>query len=74
MEQTIDRMFGDMDTNHDGKISKSEWMAFWMAVHEKEFRRLDKNGHGFITRDDIRADMIEKMRAQQQQQRARPPQ
>ena len=70
MEQVIDRIFQDMDTNHTGRISKSEWMAF----HEKQFRLLDKNGHGFITRDDIRADMMERMRAQQQQQRARPPQ
>ncbi len=70
MEQMIDRMFQDMDTNHDGRISKSEWMAF----QEKQFRLLDKNGDGFITKDEVRADMMERMRAQQQQQRARPPQ
>ena len=70
MEQMIDRMFQDMDTNHDGRISESEWMAF----HEKQFRRFDKNGDGFITRDEIRADIKERMGAQRQQQRARPPQ
>jgi hypothetical protein len=70
MEQMIDRMFQDMDTNHDGRISKAEWMAF----QEKQFRLINKKGDGFITRDEVRADMMERMRAQQQQQRARPPQ
>ena len=70
MEQMIDMMFRNMDTNHDGRISESEWMAF----QEKQFRRLDKSGKGYITRGDVSADMMERMRAQQQQQRARPPQ
>ncbi|MGA7493985.1 MAG: hypothetical protein WB930_01600 [Syntrophobacteraceae bacterium] len=70
MEQMIDMMFRNMDTNHDGRISESEWMAF----QEKQFRRLDKSDKGYITRGDVRADMMERMRAQQQQQRARPPQ
>lgn len=70
MEQMIDRMFQDMDTNHDGKISKKEWMDF----QEKQFKRLDKNGDGFITKDEVRADVQERMGAEQQQQRPRPPQ
>ncbi|MGO9020665.1 MAG: hypothetical protein ACLQVJ_20175 [Syntrophobacteraceae bacterium] len=68
MEHMIDMMFQDMDTNHDGRISKAEWMAF----QEKQFKMLDRNGDGFITRDEVRADMIRRMRAQQQQQRTRP--
>ena len=67
MEQMIDMMFQDMDTNHDGKISKTEWMAFY----DKQFRQLDKNGDGFITKDEVRADMAERMRTQQG---TRPPQ
>jgi len=70
MEQMIDMMFRNMDTNHDGRISESEWMAF----QEDQFRHLDRRGRGFITKDDVRADMMERMRAQQQQQRPRPPQ
>jgi len=38
MEQMIDMMFHNMDTNHDGKISISEWMAF----QEKQFNLVDK--------------------------------
>jgi hypothetical protein len=58
MEAAIDRMFQDMDTNKDGKISKKEWMA----AQERQFKRLDRNGDGFITRDEIRADMMERMK------------
>lgn len=70
MEQMIDMMFRNMDTNHDGKISMSEWMAF----QEKQFMLMDKNGDGFLTREEIRADMMNRMRANRQQERARPPQ
>jgi Ca2+-binding EF-hand superfamily protein len=58
MEQAVDMMFQDMDTNHDGSISKKEWMA----AQEKQFSRLDRNGDGFITRDEVLADMMERMR------------
>ena len=69
MEEMLDRMFDNMDTNHDGKISKSEWMDF----QEKQFKRLDKNGDGFITREEVREDMKERMGAPPPQ-RPRPPQ
>ncbi len=58
MDQAIDMMFREMDTDHDGRISKKEWDAF----HEKQFKRLDKNGDGFITKDEVKADMKERMR------------
>ena len=48
-------MFREMDTDHDGKISKSEWMAF----QEKQFNRIDKNGDGFITKEEIKERMRE---------------
>lgn len=69
MEHAIDMMFQAMDTNHDGKISKKEWMAF----QEKQFNQIDKNGDGFITRDEIKADMKERMRQEQEQMRRRTP-
>lgn len=62
MEQALDMMFQDMDTNHDGKISKKEWMA----AQEKQFDKLDKNGDGFIVRDEVVADMKERMRERPQ--------
>lgn len=58
VEQAIDMMFREMDTDHDGKISKSEWIFF----QDKQFKRLDKNGDGFITKDEVMADMKQKMK------------
>ena len=60
MEEMIDAMFRDMDTDRDGRVSKSEWMAFY----EKQFKQVDRNGDGFVTKDEVRADMIERMRAE----------
>jgi len=61
-EHAIDMMFREMDTDHDGKISKKEWMAF----QEKQFKRFDKNGDGFITKDEVRADWKERMKEEQE--------
>ncbi|MGO9553400.1 MAG: hypothetical protein ACLP2U_00020 [Syntrophobacteraceae bacterium] len=69
MERAIDMMFRAMDTDHDGTISKKEWMAF----QEKQFNLINKSGSGFITKDEVRADMKERMRQDQEQMRRRPP-
>ncbi len=58
MERQINMMLQDMDTNHDGRISKSEWMQYY----ENLFKRIDSNGDGFITKDELRADMMEGMK------------
>ncbi len=68
MEHQIDMMFQNMDANHDGKISKSEWMNFY----ENLFKRIDGNGDGYITKDEVRADMMEAMKKQPQPQQQRP--
>jgi len=46
--------FDAMDTNHDGKVTKDEFMA---APHHREnaeqmFKAMDVNGRGYITKDD----------------------
>ncbi len=63
MDQAIDMMFRQMDADHDGKISKSEWMAF----QEKHFMSIDKKGRGYITRDDVK----ERMKEEQERMRGR---
>jgi len=37
-----------MDTNNDGKISRDEWKG-----NPKRFDRLDANGDGVITKEEI---------------------
>jgi len=53
---------GMMDTNHDGVISKDEWMA--------QFDKLDANHDGKITADEMQAARqmrMERMNAMKQQ-------
>lgn len=42
-------MFERADTNHDGLLSKEEFMA----KHEETFKRLDTNGDGSISKEEI---------------------
>lgn len=58
------RHFAEMDTNHDGKVSKDEMLAF-MAKKDAEraqkraqmvdamFKRLDTNGDGVLSQDEL---------------------
>ncbi|KQO68718.1 hypothetical protein ASF22_19320 [Methylobacterium sp. Leaf87] len=50
------------DADHDGRISEAEWTAWW-AAHPgkgpadpaKRFRRLDANGDGVVTAEELDA-------------------
>ena len=47
--------FDALDTNHDGKLTKEEFMA---ALHhrgnpEEMFKAMDANGHGYITKEEF---------------------
>jgi hypothetical protein len=47
--------FDAMDTNHDGKLTKEEFIA---APHhrgnpEEMFKAMDVNGHGYITKEEF---------------------
>ena len=41
--------FKKLDTNHDGKLSKDEFLA-GKGGSADEFKKLDKNGDGFLDR------------------------
>lgn len=49
------KMLEGMDTDKDKKISKQEWQAF----HDKRFAEIDKNGDGFLTKDEFKAQRKE---------------
>jgi hypothetical protein len=52
--------FAAMDTDHDGRISKAEWLA--AGRKERGFAMMDADGDGYLTMDEIKAGR-EKMRA-----------
>lgn len=49
-----------MDTDHDGKWSKAEWLAG--GRRERGFDMMDADHDGFLTADELKAGMA-KMRA-----------
>jgi hypothetical protein len=50
-----------IDTNGDGKVEKSEFLAKAQERAEKMFAKLDANGDGVITPDEFKA-MHDKMK------------
>lgn len=61
------RMFDQMDTNHDGVVTKKEFDAF----HNKWFKEMDANHDGKITREEMGAahqKMAGQMRDQMREQ------
>jgi hypothetical protein len=49
--------FKMMDADKDGKVSQKEWEEF----HAKMFKNMDKNGDGFLSEDEMKPPMGEKM-------------
>src|SRR4030042_231602 len=54
-----EKRFQDLDKNGDGKVSLTEYLAFFGADSpprrqflEYEFRKYDRNGDGFITQEE----------------------
>jgi len=51
------KIFAEIDTDKDGKVSKEEYMAWHMKyatkIREDRFKKLDVNGDGKITRDEF---------------------
>ena len=45
-------MMSKLDTDHDGKLSLSEWKA----ASDVRFTRTDTNGDGFVSRDEMMAE------------------
>lgn len=46
-----EKFFEEMDSNHDGAVSKKEFDAF----HNKHFKELDANNDGKITKEEMQA-------------------
>jgi hypothetical protein len=51
--EQIEAQFKQMDTNHDGVVTKDEWLAAGRG--ERGFTRFDQKGDGKITLDEMKA-------------------
>lgn len=58
------KMMERVDTDGDGKISKAEFMA----KHESKFMKMDVNGDGFLSKDEMK-EAKSKMKEKRQQMR-----
>ena len=56
--------FVDADTDHDGRLSRTEAQA--MPFVSRHFDQIDSNHDGYVSRDELRAAR-EKMQAMRQQ-------
>ena len=61
MQERMDAKFGESDSNHDGKISKSEWQAARLREANEHFQRLDTNRDGKLTRTEVDAARDQRM-------------
>jgi hypothetical protein len=55
LEQSRRQHFARLDTDHDGKVSREEFLAPWrqhLEIAEKQFRQFDKNGDGYLTPEE----------------------
>jgi Ca2+-binding EF-hand superfamily protein len=54
---SLDRRFQAMDTDQDGKVSRTEYMTYSEKAAERRFQRLDANGDGFVTKEEQEESM-----------------
>jgi len=53
-KKAYQELLKELDKNHDGKLSKSEYMAAWKDKNfaENNYKRWDSNKDGYITEEE----------------------
>jgi Ca2+-binding EF-hand superfamily protein len=53
-EQRADAAFAESDSNHDGRLSQSEWQSARLRDAAEKFKKLDLNRDGNLSREEMR--------------------
>ena len=61
--RTLAERFDAANTTHDGKLTLSQARAGHMNAVARDFDKIDKDKHGYVTIDDIRAFQKERREA-----------
>lgn len=55
--------FADVDADKDGHVTTAELKAAWEKKKAEMFGKIDKNGDGFVTSDEVKPERWEHMKA-----------
>jgi Ca2+-binding EF-hand superfamily protein len=61
MRERADAAFADSDSNHDGRLSQSEWQSAQLRKATEKFRRMDANRDGSLSREEMQAAHAQRM-------------
>lgn len=56
----LEKRFAEADRNQDGRLTLDEARAAGLASVVRDFQRIDKDGKGFVTLEQLRARLLSK--------------
>ena len=61
MRERADAAFAGADSNHDGRLSQSEWQSARLREAAEKFRKMDANRDGSLSREEMQAAREQRM-------------
>jgi Ca2+-binding EF-hand superfamily protein len=61
MRERADAAFAESDSNHDGRLSQSEWQSAQLRKAAEKFRKMDANRDGSLSREEMQAAREQRM-------------
>jgi Ca2+-binding EF-hand superfamily protein len=52
-QERVEAVFSETDSNHDGRVSQSEWQAAQLRKSQEKFQQLDLDRNGNLSREEI---------------------
>jgi Ca2+-binding EF-hand superfamily protein len=52
-QERVEAVFTEIDSNHDGRVSQSEWQAAQLRKSQEKFQQLDLDRNGNLSREEV---------------------